>query len=92
MFTIIVIMFVGIGAGYLLRHRKLQHLDHVMTATVWALLFLLGVEAGSDERIVKWIGSLGAEALTITLGGVAGSCLFAMLLWRSDKRGSKIKR
>jgi len=94
MYIIIGIMFLGIGAGYLLRKRKLRHLDNIMTAVVWLLLFLLGVEAGADERIVKWIGSLGLEALLITLAAVAGSSFFAWLLWKSDKtakRGDKEK-
>ena len=86
MFTIICIMFLGIGAGYLLRRRRLGFLDKTVTAVIWLLLFLLGVEAGSDERIVRWIGTLGIEAFLITLGGVAGSAVFAMLLWKSRKK------
>ncbi len=75
-------MALGIMAGYLLRKKRLGNLDGTMTVLIWLLLFLLGVQAGSDERIVRWLASLGAEALIISIGGVIGSSLFAMLLWR----------
>lgn len=82
MLTIILIMAVGVLAGYCLRRRQIKRLDNVMTVIIWLLLFLLGVEAGSDERIIKWIGTLGVEALFISVGGVAGSSVLALLLWK----------
>lgn len=82
MLYIIGVMALGIMAGYLLRKKRLGNLDGMMTVLIWLLLFLLGVQAGSDERIVRWLASLGAEALIISIGGVVGSSLFAMLLWR----------
>lgn len=82
MLYIIGVMALGIMAGYLLRKKRLGNLDGTTTVLIWLLLFLLGVQAGSDERIVRWLASLGAEALIISIGGVIGSSLFAMLLWR----------
>lgn len=82
MFIVIGIMALGIAAGYLLRNRNLKRLGNVISVLIWLLLFLLGVEAGSDERIVKGIASLGGEALVISAAGVAGSSLFAMVLWK----------
>ena len=75
-------MAVGILTGYLLRKRPLRHLGKVITVVIWVLLFLLGVAAGSDERIVNWIATLGMEALAVSLTGVIGSSLLAMLLWK----------
>lgn len=95
MLTIISAMAVGIIAGFFLRHKKIRFLDEAMLVIIWLLLFLLGVEAGSDDRIVKWIASLGLEALVITIGGVAGSSVCAMLLWkysRQDKRGKETEK
>lgn len=82
MLTIISVMLLGIAVGYMLREKPLKRLDNVMLVMVWLLLFLLGLEAGGDERIVKWIASLGAEALAISVASVAGSSVFALLLWR----------
>lgn len=91
MLIILGTMAVGIVVGYILRNRKLSRLDSVMVCLVWLLLFLLGVAAGSDERIVRWIASLGMEALIISLGGVAGSSVLALLLWKFARRGAKEK-
>ena len=85
MISIIVIMGLGIMVGYILRHRKLGSLGYVMTAAIWMLLFLLGVQAGNDERIINGISSLGMDAAVISAGGVTGSCLFAMLLWKYSR-------
>ncbi len=82
MFKIILIMVSGILAGWLLRRRNLRLLGRIISVLIWLLLFLLGVEAGGDERIVKGIASLGMEALVITSGGVAGSSILAYALWR----------
>lgn len=82
MLYIIAIMALGILAGFMLRRRQFKYLDTVMMVVVWLLLFLLGVEAGSDERVVRWIASLGGEAVVISLGGVIGSSVCALLLWR----------
>lgn len=50
MFIVIGIMALGIAAGYLLRNRNLKRLGNVISVLIWLLLFLLGVEAGSDEK------------------------------------------
>lgn len=85
MVIIMGILALGISAGYLLRHRKIKVLDNIIPVTIWALLFLLGVEAGSDERIVRWIASLGVEAFIISLGGIIGSSIFAFGLWKYSR-------
>ena len=51
------------------------------------LLFLLGVEVGGDERIIRGIASLGVEAALVALAGVAGCALLCILLWRHAKGG-----
>ncbi len=88
MFKIILIMASGILAGWLLRGRNLRLLGKIISVLIWVLLFLLGVEAGGDERIVKGIASLGLEAIVITVGGVTGCSLLASVLWRISHRPS----
>lgn len=75
-------MLCGVAVGFLFRKRNLSATSKVTTMLIWMLLFMLGVEAGSDPRITDNIATLGAEAATLTLGGVAGSVLGAWALWR----------
>lgn len=86
-------MAAGIGAGYLLRRRPLRHLGKIVSVLIWVLLFLLGVEVGGDERIVKGIASLGVEAVMITIAGVAGCGLLSLVLWKlvKPKKGGDCK-
>lgn len=92
MFKIILIMASGIAIGWMLRRRKLTHLGKVTNFLIWVLLFLLGVEVGGDERIIRGIASLGLEAVAVAAGGVAGSALLALLLWRRARGGREAAR
>lgn len=92
MFKIILIMASGIAIGWLLRRRKLTYLGKVTNFLIWVLLFLLGVEVGGDERIIRGIASLGLEAIAVAAGGVAGSALLALLLWRRARGGREAAR
>lgn len=86
MFTVICIMLAGIAVGFILRPRRIRFAGNVITVLIWVLLFLLGVEVGTNERIVKGIHTLGFEAIVITLGAVAGSCSAAWALWKIVNR------
>lgn len=92
MFKIILIMASGIAIGWLLHRRKLTHLGKVTNFLIWVLLFLLGVEVGGDERIIRGIASLGLEAIAVAAGGVAGSALLALLLWCRARSGREAAR
>ena len=82
MFTVILLMLAGIAAGVLLRRRLKLRVQPVITVLIWALLFLLGAEVGSDERIISALHTLGAEALLLAAAGTLGSVLAAWGLWR----------
>lgn len=92
MLTIILIMVGGIMIGRILRNRNLSLLSSIINVLIWTLLFLLGVEVGGDERIVKGIANLGAEALGISVAAVAGSVLFAWVLWKWSKKSTEARR
>ena len=89
MLTIIIIMFCGITLGRLLRHRKMAWLGVATNVLIWVLLFLLGIEVGNDDRIIRSIASLGLEALVIALAGVAGGAVLSLLLWRYAAKNRK---
>ncbi|WP_300726440.1 LysO family transporter [uncultured Bacteroides sp.] len=82
MFTVITIMFIGMGLGFLLRKWRVPGTNNLIMGLIWLLLFLLGIEVGSNRRIIEGIGTLGVEAALITIICVLGSCIFAWGLWK----------
>ena len=81
MFIIIGIMLTGMLIGYLLRSKRLTWIHKIITLLIWVLLFLLGIDVGGNEAIVKGLHTLGIEAAIITLAAVIGSILCAWGLW-----------
>ena len=85
MFTVILFLFAGIAAGRLLRNRDCGWVSKLTTILIWSLLFLLGVEVGGNRTIISSL----LDALLIAVLSLAGSCLFAWLLWRHLKSEKK---
>ena len=73
MFIIIGIMLTGMLFGYLLRSKRLTWIHKIITFLIWVLLFLLGIDVGGNDIIVKGLHTLGLEALIITLAAVIGA-------------------
>lgn len=92
MFTVIGIMFAGIGLGYLMRRQNLPWINNVITALIWLLLFLLGIEVGHNEQIIRSLPTLGLEAFVIAIVCVLGSCLAAWALWKHVNGRKEAKR
>ena len=82
MLVIFAVIIGGIVTGRLLIGRRLAFVQRIITVTIWALLFLLGVEVGSDPAVVGSLATLGTAALAIFAFSVAGSIFAAWLLWR----------
>ena len=82
MFTIIGLMLTGMLVGYLLRNKDLAWLQALITLFIWLLLFILGIEVGSNDSIISGLHTIGLEALLLTLGGTLGSVIAAWSLWR----------
>ncbi|MGN0281236.1 MAG: LysO family transporter [Prevotella sp.] len=89
MLIIVSIMLCGIGLGYLLRGKNTGIISKIITALIWALLFLLGIEVGSNPKIIGGLQTLGIEALVLTIGGSIGSMLAAWALWNHVSKGGK---
>lgn len=83
MFIIIGLMLTGMLLGYLFRSQNLRKIHQLITLLIWVLLFILGVEVGSNEQIIKGLHTIGLEAIILTLGGTMGSVLAAWALWRA---------
>ena len=82
MLVIFAVIIGGIATGRLLIGRRLAFVPRLITVIIWALLFLLGVEVGSDPAVVGSLATLGGAALAIFALSVAGSIFAAGLLWR----------
>ena len=82
MLVIFAVIIGGIATGRLLIGRRLAFVPRLITVIIWALLFLLGVEVGSNPAVVGSLATLGGAALAIFALSVAGSIFAAWLLWR----------
>ncbi|MDD6008958.1 MAG: LysO family transporter [Prevotellaceae bacterium] len=89
MLIIVSIMLCGIGLGYLLRGRNTAAISKIITVLIWALLFLLGIEVGTNPNIIGGLQNLGVEALVLTIGGSVGSVLASWWLWNHVSKGGK---
>lgn len=82
-------MLAGMLTGFLLRKRNLSFIHPAITMLIWALLFLLGIEVGGNEAIIRGLHTIGLEAVVLTLGGTLGSVTAARLLWQALTDGKK---
>ena len=80
MFKVIACMAAGMVSGRLLRIKGLQK---PIIAVTWLLLLFLGWETGSDREVIRALPSIGLAAAVLSMGGIAGSCALAWLLWKN---------
>ncbi len=81
MLNIILTILSGIVAGYFARKLpQTKHVGSVISPIIMLLLFFLGVSVGANEQVVTNFGTIGLDALAITLGATAGSVLCAWLV------------
>lgn len=65
----------------MLRNHRLQFIRPVITLLIWLLLFLLGMEVGGNDAIIRSLHTLGLEAVVLMAGGTLGSVMAAKALW-----------
>jgi uncharacterized membrane protein YbjE (DUF340 family) len=84
MIFIVGFLVVGIIAGMILHKRKriIQVADRFTMWTIYLFLFLLGLNVGVKEEIVRNIGRLGVEAFILTAGALAGSIIVSYFVYR----------
>lgn len=81
MLIIFAVILGGILTGRLLLGRRLAFVQPLITGIIWTLLFLLGVEVGSDPAVAGGLATLGVTALGLFAFSVAGSILTSWGLW-----------
>lgn len=86
--------------GYFIASRlrrkaeKFGFLDHVMTAIIAALVFIMGLEMGSDSKVTSSLGTIGLQSVLVTVMTVGGSMLLVTLgrkIFRLDRFGLPAK-
>lgn len=82
MLVIFAVIIGGIITGRLLSSWRLVFVSRMITVIIWLLLFLLGLEVGSDPAVVGGMATLGRTAFVIFACSVAGSICMSWLLWR----------
>ena len=55
---------------------------HLITGLIWLLLLVLGLEVGSNARVMDSLLTLGGESLLLAVGATLGSVLLAKALWQ----------
>ncbi len=91
MLTVLSILALGISIGYLIRNREkeVKYLAPITSASVYILLFLLGVSVGNNKTVICSLSSLGLKAMALTLGGILGSVFVSMIVYRFFFKGEK---
>ncbi len=82
MYLVLLFILAGMIAGFLFRKKKIRFTNHLITALIWLLLLVLGIEVGLNDQVVKQFHMLGLEAFLIALFATTGSVFGAWLLWR----------
>lgn len=99
MFIVILFIFLGILSGVFCRKLSTgacisltdvaeRWQGRIVTWLIWLLLFLLGIEVGSNEMIVRSLPTLGVEALLLSSAATLGCCVLAWALWRVSKNNT----
>lgn len=81
---LLVALFAGALVGLALRGRQraTKAVDTATSATIFVLLFLLGLALGSDDTVMQALRQLGWQALVLSLGSVAGSVALSAIVYR----------
>lgn len=98
MFIVILFICLGILVGYNVRTRIKSATrknaigtwaGRATTGLIWLLLFMLGIEVGSNDQIISALTTLGVEALVLSGFATLGSCALAWALWKTAKGGKE---
>lgn len=89
MFRILLLLALGVGAGFGLRRVKaVRRVEQTTRLTLCLLLFLFGLTLGADRTLLAQLGRFGSEAAVIALSGACGSVAAGSLLqWLLRRKG-----
>jgi len=84
-------MTAGMVIGAILRHNEkiIKRVNVLVTWSIFALLFLLGIAVGLNDELVKNLDSLGIHALVITIASILGSVILSWIVYHYFFRNHK---
>lgn len=71
-----------VGSRKAVRRKELPWLGRLQFVALVALIAVLGVEIGADDKVISSLGEIGLSALVITVFALAGSVLCVHLVRR----------
>lgn len=73
-------IILGIGCGYFIFPSTIiSNLDTVASFSLYALIFSVGIDVGSNKTILKDLKAMGLKILLVPFGGIVGSLLGGLI-------------
>ncbi len=82
MYVALGFMFLGMIVGRFLRNTIKFSLSGFIMFVICLLLFVLGIELGFNDELISKFAQIGAAAIIISVMGVVGSCIAAMVFFK----------
>lgn len=85
MLIALLILWSSVLVGYLTRRWPQRWVGQVLPISIWLMLFVIGIEVGSNEVLVGSLGKLGAESLLLTVLTTVCCGIGSLVLLRSTQ-------
>jgi hypothetical protein len=74
----------GIAAGFILRNKKKPPLiaGKISTLSIFILLFLLGLSIGKNSEVLGNLSAVGAQSAVLAAGGMLGSAVCSLFVYK----------
>ncbi len=84
MITVLIVMTIGIGVGYLLRSNKklLKWNSKVTLWVIFLLLFFMGLQVGNNQVIMQHIDTIGLRGLELATVTILGSVILSWVVYQ----------
>ena len=83
MLSIVATMITGIILGYLLRNKTFtRHTGRSISLTIFIMLFIMGLNIGSNEELISNLGKFGWQAAVISVSATCGSIFASWIILR----------
>jgi len=76
------ILGIIIGRSGMLPEIVANSMDWVLMLVIYTLLLFIGLEVGTFREVLQNLGSIGLKSLALSIGSIAGSGLFCMLVMK----------
>ncbi len=76
------ILGIIIGRSGMLPEVVTNSMDWVLMLVIYALLLFIGIEVGTFREVLQNLGSIGLKSVVLSIGSIAGSGLFCMLVMK----------